>query len=402
MTKPVRPKREARLDLNPSSAERWVTCTASPHFIMENWDKVPSDENKFNQEGTTAHEVAAAFLQERKPDEKDSYKCPVPVTPEMRVHAYHYAEYVTGLMAERGVLIVEKKYPLWYMLERNAMIDAAVINPGSFHIVDFKYGEGIVVSPVANSQAVIYAMAVLSSFKAPPDDFPIFIHIYQPRGRAAEEGAEHVWQTTAKEIRELANNIFLAAKIIQRNIKGDIEFAPSPKACQWCPAKGFCSARQAQFSKDVPTLATIPAGDKHLPPVKAVSMAQLAAILKHKKAIEKWLNDAEEYAHQFLSGGGSIPGYKLVTGREGNRYWSNPAQAAKLLLEQTHLRKEEVIEERVQGPAAIEKLLGKNKFTVEVLDLIARPPGKPTIAPEDDPRESCLIDGAKEFENEEI
>lgn len=368
---------------------------------MENWEKVPSDENKFNQEGTTAHEVAAAFLQERKPDEKDSYKCPVPVTPEMRVHAYHYAEYVTGLMEERGVLVVERKYPLWYMLERNAMIDAAVINPGSFHIVDFKYGEGIVVSPVANSQAVIYAMAVLSSFKAPPDDFPIFIHIYQPRGRAAEDGAEHVWETTAKVIREYAHQISNAAKtILDKN--ESLYFAPSPKACQWCPAKGFCRARHEHFSKDVPTLATIPAGDKHLPPVKAVSMAQLAAILKHKKAIEKWLNDAEEYAFQYMSEGHPIPGFKLVTGREGNRYWSNPAQAAKLLLEQTHLRKEEVIEERVQGPAAIEKLLGKNKFTADLMRLIARPPGKPTIAPQDDPRESCLIDGAKEFENEEI
>ena len=56
-------KRTPRIDLNPSSAERWTTCTASPKFIFDNWDKLPPHDTFYNQEGTTAHEVASALLQ---------------------------------------------------------------------------------------------------------------------------------------------------------------------------------------------------------------------------------------------------------------------------------------------------------------------------------------------------
>jgi hypothetical protein len=390
-------RRLPRLDLNPSSAERWTTCTASPKFIFDNWDRIPKDDStKYNTEGTTAHEVAAAFLEDREPDFKNTYKCPVPITKEMRRHGFAYMEYVRDLVKPGGKVMVEQKLPLWYMPERNAMIDVGVINPDSIHVVDYKYGAGVVVSPENNLQGAIYLQSLLFKLKisAPP---PLTIHIYQPRGRASEDGGSHIWKVDIDVYLKLIGQVTLAASAIL-NGGPDLVFAPSPKACQWCPAKGFCVARKEAFTKDVKTLEVIPAGEKHLPPVKAVSVAQLAAILKHKPAIIKWLEDAEEYALQHLSAGGTIPGYKLVTSRGGNRYWTNPAKAAKMLLENTHLRREEVIEEKVIGPGAAETLLGKNKFNVALTELIARNPGKPTIAPEDDPRESCLIDPSTEFE----
>lgn len=392
-------KRVARLDLNPSAADRWTTCTASPGFIMDNWDKVPPDDTAYNQEGTTAHEVAAALLQDRPPFVDNKYYCPVPITPEMHWHAWNYADYIAGLRAPGGKLLVEQKLPLWYMPGRNALIDAAVINPDSVHIIDYKYGEGIVVSPENNLQATIYAESVLlaNSISAPP---PITVHIFQPRGRAASDSPSHVWKVDIDTFLRLKDKITKAARDILIGglfPENDLKFAPSEKACQWCPAKGFCPARHEAFGKDVPTLATIPAGDKHLPPVKAVSVTQLAAILKHKANIIRWLNDAEAYALQHMSAGGTIPGFKLVTSRQGNRAWSDQKKAAKLLLEQTHLRRDEVIEEKTIGPARVEELLGKNSFTKELLSLVARSPGRPVIAPEDDERESCLIDAKTEF-----
>lgn len=397
-------KRAPRLDLNPSAADRWTTCTASPQFILDNWDRVPaSDDTKFNREGTTAHEVAAAMLQDREPDIKDSYKCPVPVDGEMRLHAWNYWEYVRGLMEPGATLLVEQKLPLWYMPERNAIVDAAVINGDSLHVIDYKYGAGVVVSPVGSLQAAIYARALEKSLLKfnvfLRDDFPVTIHIYQPRGRAANDGAEHTWQTNWREIDGLGTwQISQAADYIQNKVTEYLNFAPSEKACQWCPAKGFCPARQQHFAKDIEALQVIPAGDKHLLPVKTVSVQQLANILKHKAAIEKWLSDAYTYALQYMSEGNTVPGYKLVLSRGGNRKWSDPKQAAKLLLEKTILRKNEVIEERVISPTEAEELLGKNKLSADLTRLVVRAAGWPTIAPEDDPRESLLLDGKTEFE----
>lgn len=390
--------KKPRIDLNPSSADRWTTCTASPKYIFENWEKVPEQDRTFSDEGNTAHEVASALLQNRAVDPKN---CPVPVTAEMNLHGWEYMEFVEGLREEGGRIIVEQKLPLFYAESRNAIVDAAVINPNNLHIVDYKYGEGIIVSPVENLQATIYAKSVVWSGKTftPYDDFPVSVTIYQPRTR--EGKPFHTWQTTWGRIQEKAKDILDVATLIQLNRPNREEyglvFAPSEKACQFCPAKGFCTARPAELVKDLGMLEVI--DDSPKPSGNALTPQQLSAIVQHGDHIVKWIKDAQAYALQLMKAGGKIPGFKLVTSRGGNRYWSDEKQAAKYILEDTILKEDEVYEKKIIGPAGVEKLIGKGKFPKRVYNLIAKPPGKPVIAPESDDRDSCLIDGTREFSN---
>lgn len=396
------PQRQPRLDLNPSSADRWMTCTASPKFILDNWDKIPPQGTRFSEEGTTAHEVASSLLLGKAPDPS---KCPTPITPEMHVHAWDYMEYVQGLMEPGAELLVEQKLPLWYMPGRNAIVDAAVINRSGIHIVDYKYGEGVIVSTERNLQAVIYAVSVVREKQrdgwVPYAEMPISIHIYQPRGRAADDTPFHRWDTTYSEILGLATEIGFVATYIQFDNDGmmptnnsDIKFVPSEKACRFCPAKGFCSARQETLLEGIEALQVI---DDQLPALNTISIEQLTAIVKHGPEIKKWIDDANEYALDFMKAGNPLPGFKLVMSRGGNRYWRDPKEAAKLLLEDSILKREEVIEEKVISPAGAEKLLGKGKMGKELMNLIAKPPGQPVIATEDDKRDSALPD-VSEFE----
>lgn len=396
-------KKQKRIDMNPSAADRWTTCTASPKFIYDNWDKLPVEDHTFADPGNTAHEVAAALLQGRKVNPAE---CPAPVEPEMNWHGWQYMEFVEGLLEPGGHIIVEQKLPLFYAENRNAIVDAAVINQNNLHIVDYKYGEGIIVSPENNLQATIYAMSVVLStrttggvFLPPMDNFPISISIYQPRSRG--DAPFHTWETTWGVIQTKANQIYLTANnILQHGLhqENSLVFDPSEKACQWCPAKGFCQARQAELTKDLEMLAVI--DDAPKPVGRVLTMAQLAAIVKHGDHIKKWIDDAQQFALQHMRVGGQIPGFKLVTSRGGNRFWSDPKKAEKYLLEDTILRKEEILSEpKLIGPATVEKLIGKGKFPVRVYNLIAKPPGQPVIAPEDDPRENALIDASNEFED---
>lgn len=386
-------RREPRLDLNPSSADRWTTCTASPRFILENWDKVPaSSDTVYNQEGTTAHEVAAAALESRLPRLSDPYFCPVPADGEMYWHAFNYAEYVEGLRQPGSKLLVEQKLPLWYMRERNCIIDAAVINTDSLHVVDYKYGEGVPVSPVENLQAAIYGVVIGSMGQPLPTDFPVFVHIYQPRGRAAEDGASHVWETTWLDLCNLTRKVTEVAEGIQNETEMPM-FLPSDKACQWCPAKGFCTARQAALADGFEVLDDQP---RPLPPAGVLTETQLVRILNHKKQMVSWLDDVEEWAQEFLRQGGKIPGFKLVQSRGGNRYWADPKEATKQLLENTVLKREEIIEESMVSPASIEAKIGKAKFKA-FANLTAKNPGGPVIAPEGDKR-PALQDAANDFE----
>jgi len=98
-----------------------------------------------------------------------------------------------------------------------------------------------------------------------------------------------------------------------------------------------------------------------------------------------------------MKSGLAIPGFKLVLSRVGNRYWKNPAKAAKLLLAKTILREDEVYSRTVLSPAGVEKLLGKSGMTTELANLVGKPQGQPVIAPEDDKRESCLASAESEF-----
>ncbi len=392
-----------RLDLSPSSADRWTSCTASPRFIFENWDKVPPSDTDFSKEGTTAHEVAASLLQNRAPDLRE---CPSPITPEIRKHAWAYMEYVESLLFKHSTMLVEQKIPLWYMPERNAKVDVLIDNQGSYDSVDLKYGEGVAVSPVRSLQCSTYIRTAVEKFKPAwlRKDSPIRIHIYQPRGRNAEDGAAHVWETTWGEIYDFTEeHISKPAKLILSK-SPDLKFAPSDKACQWCAFKNptpkgfFCGARKAAMVEQIAPLAALERAPGHLAPVQSISVKQLCAILEHGGKIKQWIDEAQKFALQFMKDGGTIPGFKVVTSRGGNRYWTQPELAAKHLL-QTHLRRDEVFEEKLISVKQAEDLLGKNKFSAQLTSLIAKPAGQPTIAPESDSRESCLTNGAKEFEN---
>jgi hypothetical protein len=366
---------------------------------LDNWDKVPKNtDTAFNQEGTTAHEVAASLLQDRKPNTKDSYACPVPITPEMNVHAWNYMEFVLGLKSSpQSKLVVEQKLPLWYMPGRNAIVDAAVINPDSLHIIDYKYGVGIIVSPERNKQAIIYARSIAAPLDL-AEDFPIFIYIYQPRGRAAEDAPYHVWQTTWGEIAQMADDINFAAQNIQNSVGIKNIFAPSEKACQWCPAKGFCTERPRLLMQGLKPLNPVIDGKfEVLPPASSIEVSMIATVLKHGGQIKKWIGDIEERALELMKGGGKVPGFKLVKSRGGNRFWTDADKAGKMLLKKTHLRENEVYEKSVVSVASLEKLLGKNNIPVEVTNLIGRPDGQPTIAPEDDKRECISLSAENEF-----
>lgn len=396
-----------RLDLSPSHADRWTSCTASPQFLVDNAHLLPPrDDTKYNTEGTTAHELAAAEVEGRQPDEANPLACPVPATDEMRWHAFNFGEYVANLYQPGCRVWVESKLPLWYMPTRNAKVDVAILNHNhSIHIVDYKYGAGIVVSPNDNLQCAIYARSVVEYVKNlpngyPPENFPIFVHIYQPRGRAAVEGESHVWETTWGAIHRMTELLVSqpAAYILgsEAPIPDAIKFRPSKKACQWCPAKGFCTARKEIITADVPALRDIGPGMK-LPEVGTIGIDQLAAVVKYGDQIARWIKDAEAYALTLAKGGTKIPGFKIVQTRQGNRTWSDEKLVKAALLADTHLRPGEVVTEKVISPAEVDKLLGKKGMPKSALDLIYRSPGKPELAPETDKRSEWLINATAEF-----
>ena len=113
-----------KIDVGASSAHRWTVCTASPQFILDHEADLPSDRTSYADEGTLAHAVAANILLNQ----------PIPTGLSDELVGYVNG-YVAHVQSHGGKLAVETKLPLFYMPDRNGIIDAASSTPDALSLI---------------------------------------------------------------------------------------------------------------------------------------------------------------------------------------------------------------------------------------------------------------------------
>lgn len=97
---------------------------------------------------------------------------------------------------------------------------------------------------------------------------------------------------------------------------------------------------------------------------------------------------------------GSVPGFKLVSAPQGDDGWSDES-AAEELLKSFRLKQEQMYSQKVITPSQAEDLLkvdSPRRWT-KVEALITRADGKPTVAPESDPRPALNINPVNDFDD---
>lgn len=375
-------RNRSTIDVGPSASGRWSVCTASPQFIVDNADKLPSDSSEYADEGSVAHHVAAQLLTGADPG---------PVAPDMLVHVQKYVDYVlaqTDPYFVKSVLRVEQPVNLFYLPHRSGIVDAAVLLPGLIWVNDLKYGQGVSVEAEGNTQLAIYAESLIQSWEQVmefPEDMNVFLSIVQPRDRNNPEPIRR-WELTRKELKKFTDDLAAKADLA---INGKGEFVPDDKACQFCPAKGICSAYATRGLAALPE----PARVIELPHPGTLTREQRVQALKAKKVLAQWMEALEDQEIHDLSNGAEPVGLKLVEGKS-NRKWANVDDALKLL--SNHLSLDEMRpREEIISPAAAERLLKGIKLSTRFINkmesLITRPEGKPTLVSADDPRPALSL-----------
>lgn len=124
-------------------------------------------------------------------------------------------------------------------------------------------------------------------------------------------------------------------------------------------------------------------GKPKLPPL--ITDDEVGTILKKAQFLASWVKKLEDYSLKTMVAGGNIPGWKLVEGRS-NRIITDPQAAAEALINAEY--EEAVIykPKELLALTELEKTVGKDDFKEYVQPFIMKPPGKPTLAPEDDKR----------------
>lgn len=143
--------------------------------------------------------------------------------------------------------------------------------------------------------------------------------------------------------------------------------------------------REVSTELDLPRVLTVPD-----------SVEKLSRILDFKPVAEAYFDAVEKKVFDLLSNGQSVPGFKLVSGRPGNRKWTDSAQALDELKKAKLKMSEYYKTPEVISPTQAEKLykqgvIGERKWQT-LQGLITRPEGKPTLAAATDKRPALKSD----------
>lgn len=376
--------------LSASASERWLKCPPSAKLCAQEEDRG----SPYAQQGTDAHELCQYLLEvalgrpSRDPTEDLEW-----YNAEMQESAEGYRDFVLEQIEEAKTLCKDPLVCVEQTLDFSKWVehgfgtgDCVIVADDLLHIVDFKYGLGVLVSASGedgsgNSQLKCYALGALDTFGDLYSISRIKLSIYQPRRENVD-----TFELTKEDLLKWADEVL--APTAKLAYEGDGEFAVGDH-CQFCKVKATCRKR-AEHSME---LAKYEFAD-----APTLEEDEIAAILPQIDSLVSWAEDIKAYALTQALSGVCYPGWKLVEGRS-NRKYTNEAAVAQVVSDAGY----DPYEKKLLGITAMQKQLGKKKFEQLLSGLVIKPQGKPVLAPETDKRpefNTAANDFMEENENE--
>lgn len=359
--------------LSASGSKRWLSCPPSARLER----KFPDRAGEAAQEGTLAHALAEARIRywlgevsnAKATELMTRIKRDPLYSPEMKGYVSEYVDLcIEKINAAQGVALVEERldFSRWV---RNGFGtgDMVIIGDGVLEIVDLKYGKGVPVSAEGNTQMQLYALGAIEQYGYIYDFTHVRMSIFQPRNGGLSTQLMSVddllaWGESIKPIAELA----YAGK-------GDFKAGDH---CRFCRAAAQCKAL-SEYNMEI---AKLEFRDADL-----LTDDEVSFVLERVDGLVRYAEKVKTHALEEALKGHRWPGFKVVEGRS-NRKITDEAKAVKLLRGAGYA--DDVIYKplEMQTITALEKLVTKKKFGELLGSVIEKPPGKPTLVPEDDKR----------------
>ena len=353
-----------------STAKRVINCPGSVALVQKMPPK-PSSEHA--DRGTLLHDAISEFLDQ---DGK-------PITAWLG-KTYEGQVLTQDLLDEKLVVAlaaldeIDPKKELMYEVETR--VGFGDLLPGVFGstdlvgrignraiVLDWKFGDGVVVTAEENEQLMFYAAAAMRTAETAwafegADEIELII-VQPPVVRR--------WVTTKERIAQFERDLVKAVKAAQ---------LPDAKIqhgdhCRWCAAKPICPKMTGAVDRALITT------------LKEIDVDTLGKYLKNAELLEDWIKDLRGLAMQLLEKNLPVPGYKLVQKR-GQRQWIDEAKAAEALLTM-NIPRSDIYKEELLSPAQAEKVLKKSKMALPD-ELVKSVSSGTTMAPESDPRPAVL------------
>ena len=208
--------------LSASSAKRWIACPPSARIAAE----FPDRESEAAEAGTKAHQEAEEYFR---------YNL-TPTDP----FVWQYILYIKSqaAMMEDCKMLIEERVSYGHIAEKGfGTADCILYNRDTLHIIDFKYGDGVLVEADQNPQPALYAIGAIKKIGITPKK--ILMTICQPR-----MGNLSTWTVSRSELNRFGERIHDAAAFAWH---GEGVLAAG-EHCTFCPAKNICTEFKSYFT----------------------------------------------------------------------------------------------------------------------------------------------------------
>lgn len=374
-----------------STAAQRVNCLASYQLEQA---APPKKESLYATQGSVLHSAMELMLTALDPDTKTYEKDYRKVLADLEGQDLGYGEE----WAITDELIKTKIMPAWHafvqVLSEYKLVDWFIeqrvsleqVIPGAFgtsdliaideqqrlHILDWKFGDGVVVPVTGNMGLTFYAAATLYDTDPELVEFcsdisGIILHIVQPR--VGSDQCLFSWET---------DEAFIEAFVDQADAAMQQALLPDPPVkpgdwCRWCAAKPTCPAYDTMASE---ALSKAP---------ESMTAVELSERIHIADMLKGWIADIYALAQQEMEGGAAVPGYKLVR-KQPRRQWIDEANAEKVM-KRRKLRVADMYKRTLLTPAQIEKKV-PDLYSSVLSDLVHLHSSGLTIVSDTDKREA--------------
>lgn len=362
--------------LSASGSHRWLNCTPSARLELE-FENTGSEAAR---EGTAAHALCehklkrALHMRSRRPasdyDSDEMEEC-TDAYVDFVMEQYEAAKQV----CEDPVILIEQRLDFsCYVPDGFGTGDCLIISDDRLHIIDFKYGMGVLVEAEGNPQMKLYALGALAVYDALYDIRGVSMTIFQPRRENVS-----TWTIPVEDLKAWAENeLKPRAKMAY---DGEGEYLPG-EWCTFCRAAVRCRARAEEKLKLAQT-------EFRMPPL--LTDAEIEDILAVLPDLTKWANEIAAYAlDAALNHGKEWNGFKVVEGRSVRKY-RDEAAVAEAAKEAGY---KDIYRQSLIPLTEMQRLMGKDRFEEILGGLITKAPGRPTLVPKSDRRPAMNVSNA--------
>ena len=362
--------------LSASSSHRWLNCNPSARLEREFADR----ETTAAAEGTAAHALAEHKLKRRLKLRSERPVSPFD-TDEMETCTDDYTDFVMEQVTKERrrdpdtqVFIEQRLDFSCYVPEGFGTGDCLIVSRGRIHIIDLKYGMGLLVDSEENPQMKLYALAALKQYEEQYQIKKVKLTIFQPRRENVS-----TWETSVAKLKKWATKELVPKA--EKAFNGEGEYCPG-EWCIFCKAAVKCRAR----AEDKLRLAQ---SEFKMPPL--LTDAEIEDVLAKLPDIKKWADEIQEYALAKALAGKEWAGFKLVEGRSVRKYTDERAVVKAANAAGYH----DIYKKTLISLTEMEKLMGKAEFSKVLGALVTKPQGKPTLVPDTDKRQAISVSNPK-------